>query len=128
MTPFAAVRLRGGSLRYYSVSPPIRTKKTSAVDLARACGMRMDDVEHLVRLHEVSKALGRESMSKAVHAATERARRNLVRRLQRRIDPAQNKTRADNPKAHDVRRVGTSETGGSIVVPPVSSGGTATQQ
>jgi hypothetical protein len=51
-------------------------------------GMTTRDMEHCVRVNEVSDALGFETMCKAIDEARERAERKTVRRLHRRtVDP-----------------------------------------
>jgi hypothetical protein len=49
-------------------------------------GMTTSDIEHCVQVSQVCDAFGFETMIKAMLEATERARRNVVRRLHRRID------------------------------------------
>jgi hypothetical protein len=53
--------------------------------ICREAGLTTSDIRHCVQVSRVSDAFGVETMMKALHEARERAERNTVRRLYRRI-------------------------------------------
>jgi hypothetical protein len=53
--------------------------------IMREAGLTAGDIKHCVRVHRVSHAFGFEEMCKAIHEARDRAERNIVRKLHRRI-------------------------------------------
>ena len=52
----------------------------------REAGMTMSDIQHCGQVHDVSEAIGFETLMKAIHDATHRAERNVVRGFHRLID------------------------------------------
>jgi hypothetical protein len=54
--------------------------------IMREAGMTASDIRHSVQVHDVSKAIGFETLMKAIHDATHRAERNIVRGFHRLID------------------------------------------
>jgi predicted transcriptional regulator of viral defense system len=56
------------------------------VRIMRDAGMTTGDIEHCMQASQVCDVFGFETMTKAIHETTERAQRNVVRRLHRRID------------------------------------------
>ena len=53
--------------------------REDAERIMREAGMTTSDIQHCVQVHDVSEAIGFETLMKAIHDATHRAERNIVR-------------------------------------------------
>jgi hypothetical protein len=60
--------------------------REDAERIMREAGMTTSDIQHCVQVHDVSEAIGFETLMKAIHDATHRAERNIVRGFHRLID------------------------------------------
>jgi hypothetical protein len=70
-----------------SALPSSRTaSREDAERIMREAGMTTSDIQHCVQVHDVSEAIGFETLMKAIHDATHRAERNIVRGFHRLID------------------------------------------
>jgi hypothetical protein len=90
-----------------NVSGGLGNPPLTVADL-NAAGFTKTEIKRFVQVHEVSDAFGFDTMAKAIHEATERAERSVVRALHRRIpDKASHRrreheghtTRANRPHA-----------------------------